>query len=435
MFNLMIKIFLVIFAFQLYNLFLKILMKTISSVLALFILLVNVIDSFASNSDLNFINGKVVDERNFPLKNIKVIIGNSEKFTDQNGNFSIPNISTPYDITIAERFTNTAVLYKNLNITNPELILFGDPTSRYSNEVTVSIRFSKIPDGCSAIIKFISRNVSESDQFIAAEGDSTANISVRWPENRSSIDGEIVFLQRTNEEYQFFKRKQISLSRGGSKDVNFNVKKEKKLATSNLKLYFNDKTYDVNKFRLSLNFFNYDRNSSITLEENYGSSEINKLLIPDKFSESFKFTVTGFAESKNGKGFISYNYASPGEALKVTDEIPPEPETPLNNLLAVDGNTRFSYSNGSGAGIYVLEYKSIDPEFNFFIVTGERESYFRYLSRSEFNSSNITFDWRVRKYVTYFNVDDFVKPLMFKNNFTYKAVLYSQRRSFKTGFH
>lgn len=392
--------------------------------------------TFGTEKIISFINGRVIDERGFPIQGVKVLTGGMEKITDLNGNFNFQNISTPYDLTIAERYTNTAVMYKELTIINPELVLFGEPSEYFANVIKLNIRFPKNPEGSSSIIKFISKSVFTSTQGDASEGDSMLNLTVWWPLNRNNIEGELIMLQKNNDGFQFLKRLPVNFSKSRNfYDVDFDTKKERKLSSSNLKLFFHDKSYEVNKLKLSVNFFNYDKNAEINIADEYGSSSIFKLVIPDKFSESVKFKVTGIAESKNGKGFISYNFASPGGALKIVGETPPEPETPLNNFLAVDGDTRFSYSTGTGAGIYVVEFKSINPVINFFIVTRERETYFKYLSRSEFNSSNVTFDWRVRKYLTYFNTDDFVKPLLFKNDFSYKAILYSQRRSFKTGYY
>ncbi|MBV6478886.1 MAG: hypothetical protein HGGPFJEG_01643 [Ignavibacteria bacterium] len=392
--------------------------------------------ALCGNTVISFLNGRVIDERGFPIQGVKVIIENLEKLTDINGSFSFQNIISPYEVTIAERYTNTAVIYKELTVTNPDLVLFGDMGEYFANKVHLNIKISKISESSSSTIKFISTNAFTSTQEEVSEGDSLVKLTVSWPINRNSIEGELILIQKNDKGYQFLKRQNISLNKGRNNyEITFDTKKEKKLNSSNLKLFFYDKNYKINKLKLSLNFFNYDKNAEINLAEEYGNSSSIKIVIPDKFTESIKFRVTGIAESENGKGFISYNYASPEEQIKVVNETPPELETPLNNFLAVDGDTRFSYSSGTGAGIYVLEFKSFNPVMNFFIVTRERETYFRYLSRSEFNSANISFDWRVRKYITYFNTDDFVKPSIFKNDFSYKAVLYSQRRNFKTGYY
>ena len=160
-----------------------------------------------------------------------------------------------------------------------------------------------------------------------------------------------------------------------------------------------------------------------------------RISVPDNLSITFKFRITGFAKRKDGTEFLNTSYASPGNNLKIESENAPELQTPQNNSLSIDGDTRFSYSVGSGAGIYVVEFRSKNPSMRFFIVTDRNEVYLNYLSRNEFKNGSIQFEWIVRKFLTYFNVDEFVKPPVFKNDFAYKAVMISSRRYFKTGFY
>jgi hypothetical protein len=71
----------------------------------------------------------------------------------------------------------------------------------------------------------------------------------------------------------------------------------------------------------------------------------------------------------------------------------------------------------------------------YFVVTNETAGRLSLLSRPEFsNTRNLVFSWRVRKYLTYFSVDEFVRPNVFKNDLGYKGVLYSTGRSFRTGY-
>ncbi len=73
---------------------------------------------------------------------------------------------------------------------------------------------------------------------------------------------------------------------------------------------------------------------------------------------------------------------------------------------------------------------------NFYIVTSSRSAYLTFLSRKEFKKGvSIEFKWNVKKYLTYFSVNDFVKPKEFNNDIGYKAVLYSKERTFKTGYY
>ncbi len=103
--------------------------------------------------------------------------------------------------------------------------------------------------------------------------------------------------------------------------------------------------------------------------------------------------------------------------------------------MGANGKTEFSYSIGSGTGVFVISFHSFYPDMNFYIVTSERTSNLNYLSRTEFSRINsVEFKWNVTKHLTYFSVNEFVKRKEFKNDVGYKAVLYSNERTFKTGY-
>ncbi len=151
---------------------------------------------------------------------------------------------------------------------------------------------------------------------------------------------------------------------------------------------------------------------------------------------AYRLKVSGFVEYKDGRRFVNYEYSQPGATINLTVETPPEPQTPTDKFLGANGNTEFYYSLGSGTGIYVLQYHSFYPSMNFYIVTSNRSAYLTFLSRKEFKQNvSIEFKWNVKKYLTYFSVNDFVKPKEFNNDIGYKAVLYSKERTFKTGYY
>jgi hypothetical protein len=382
-----------------------------------------------------FVSGKVVDERGFPVPYLKVIINETEVQTDAGGKFNIVNVSTPYDVTIAERYTSTAVIYKNLNISTPELVFFGQVSDDYINSVNAKISFPKIPKGSSAIVKFISQDIYESKEFIANEGDSSQNLKISWPLIQNNLKGQIVYILKKDSGYQTIKFKDVSFYKNTkAPNVKINSKPGSKLTNSDVSVYFPEDTYDNRGFSLSANLFNYNRSSGIRFYENNSKEKQFTIPVMNGIPETFKIQVRGFSNSQDGSGFINYSYVSPGAVMKIVSEFPPEIQTPLDNSLAIDGGARFSYSTGTGAGIYVLEFRSVNPVMNFYIVTGERESRLNYLSRSEFKTGSVQFIWSVRKYLTYFTVDEFVKPVIFKNDFAYKAILFSSERSFKTGY-
>lgn len=390
-----------------------------------------------NSNDINaFISGRVVDERRFPVPKVKVNIGNAEVTTDNSGKFSIPNISFPYNVTIAEKTSATAVIYKNLAINNPELVLFGDLENKFSNYVALNISFPKIPDGGSAVVKLISTETFECKEATAVAGDSTIKIHVIWPVSENYINGQVVYLLKDEKGFQTLKFTKVSIHRNDvDKKVTVSKKKGNALITSFVNVY---QPYEKNlktEFDVSLFFFNYNLNSGIKFSENSSGNEKTQVWVPDKVSITNKILLRGSGLYNNGSGYTGLNYVSPGADLKLYPESPPELFTPSDNYLGANGKTNFSYSLGSGTGIYVIEFRSENPLLNIYVVNSDRKTNLSYLSRNEFYNGSYQFTWRVRKYITFFNESEFVKPNVFKNDFSYKAVLYSEKRKFKTGYY
>ncbi|MBS1552342.1 MAG: carboxypeptidase regulatory-like domain-containing protein [Bacteroidetes bacterium] len=415
-------------------------MKITVTFLYIILLITNSSDLFSFNkknpSVIQFISGKVVDERGFPIPYIKVITGKNETQTDIAGKFNFMNIPVNYDITIAERYSSTAVIYKELTVSNPNLVFFGEIEDNYSNFIKLKIRFPKLLSGETGYFKFISQDVFENKVSEAKEGDSIVNMSVKWPMYQNVLKGQVVYISKNDSGYRFIKFRQIILDKfKKSQEIKYDSKPGSKITTSKLNIYFPDDYYFSKDFSVSTDFFNYDKSSGIKFFEDESSDNQFRISVPDNLPMTFKLRITGYARRKDGTEFLNTSYASPGNNIKIESENPPELLTPQNNILSADGNTRFSYSSGSGAGIYVAEFRSKNPAMRFFIVTGRNEVYLNYLSRNEFGSGSIQFEWSVRKFTTYFNVDEFVKPPVFKNDFGYKAVTLSSRRYFKTGFY
>ncbi|MBS1518814.1 MAG: carboxypeptidase regulatory-like domain-containing protein [Bacteroidetes bacterium] len=395
-------------------------------------------DLYAFNSKDNqaFINGRVVDERKFPVPYAKVIVGNTEVLTDRQGKFVMTNVNTPYDLTVAEKTSSTAVIYKGLTITNPEIVLFGDLENRYSNYVSVIFSFPKIPEGGSAVAKLVSQEIFECKEVNALAGDSTAVLNFIWPASENYLKGQIVFILKDENGFQNIKFTDVTVNKNDiKKKVRITGKKGGTLKTSAVNVYLPSEKSLRNEFDASLNFFNYSSNSQIIFSEYKSDKQKIQVRVPDDLPITSKILLTDYGTYDNNSGYISYNYVSPGADVKLYTESPPELFTPSDNYLGTTENTNFTYSLGSGTGIYVLEFKSNNPYIRLYIVTSERQSRLSYLSRSEFYNFSYEFTWSVRKYITYFNTDEFVRPVFFKNNFSYRAVLYSNKRKFKTGYY
>jgi len=389
-----------------------------------------------SNSKLSVINGRVVDERNFPVQSVKVIIAGGETQTDSYGKFRFLNVASPYDVVIAERSSATAVIYKNITMENPELILFGKPNARNSTTATINVNFPEVPEGSSAVIKFISSDVFYSQDFEVFSGEKSKTLLVDWPETQKTLNGNVIYLQKNNVTYEAFKDKVISLYRN---TVPFNVTfagtANINTLSSDVTIYLPFDDYRLKGYSVFADFFSYNRNSEVMLTKEEGNIFKTKSIIPLKLPISYRVKVSGFVDYNDGSGFVNYTYSKPGAVINLTIEEPPKLETPTDKLSGANGSTEFSYTIGSGTGVYVIQFHSFYPNMNFYVVTNEKSSNLSYLSRTEFQKlSSVEFKWNVKKYLTYFSVNDFVKPKEFNNDIGYKAILRSSERTFKTGY-
>ncbi|MEO8209619.1 MAG: hypothetical protein ABI840_03575 [bacterium] len=389
-----------------------------------------------SNEISNYVGGRVLDERNFPVPFVKIIIRGVEAETDWFGRFKILNVTFPYDAIIAESATSTAVIYKNLSIDNPDFILFGKPNTRNANSAILSINFPEIPTGSSAVIKFISTDIFYCEDIEVFTGEKRKTLIVYWPAAKKTINGNIIFLQKNPAEYEVYQDIATSIyKREDPFNLKFNKNSGKNTRTSNLNVYLPLKDFRVKGYTVFADFLAYSRNAELMLTRQEGNIFNTKSIIPSNLPLSYRLKVSGFVDYPDGSGFVSYIYSKPGATVNLTTETPPELQTPTDKYLGAAGNTEFYYSLGSGTGIFVVQYHSFYPEMDFYIVTGERTAFLNYLSREEFKrASSVEFKWNVRKYLTYFSVDDFVKPKEFNNDVGYKAVLYSSERTFKTGY-
>lgn len=415
-------------------------MKRIGLILVIILLLglISEIYSFnGSEKAAAYVSGRVLDERNFPLPFAKIIINGAETETDKAGRFKILNVSFPYDLTIAEKSTATAVIYKGLSIDNPELTFFGLPDAKNENIAFINVTFPEIPAGSSAVLKFISTDVFNCEDKEAAAGEKSKTLTVLWPQSKKNISGSIVFIQKSSKAYEQYKNKVVSLYKNTLPfKVNLNDLSSSNTETSELVVYLPFKDYTTKGYSIYADFFAYNRNSQVLLNREEGNFFRTKCIIPTALPIAYRLKVSGYVEYRDGSGFVNYEYSKPGSSINLSAEIPPEPQTPSDKFLGANGNTEFYYTLGSGTGIYVLQYRCNNPVMNFYIVTSERSAYLSYLSRKEFKQGvSIEFTWNVNKYLTYFSVNDFVKPKEFNNDIGYKAVLYSKERTFKTGYY
>ncbi|MBX7041485.1 MAG: hypothetical protein K1X85_01175 [Ignavibacteria bacterium] len=384
----------------------------------------------------SFVTGRVIDERSFPVPYAKLILNGNEVTADVTGRFLVTNTGIPYNVIVAERNTSSAVFYKDLTVTNPDLVLFGDPDPRNYSRAVVKVEFPPLADTSEAYVSFISREMIYCNTVVGRSGKDNVTLTVDFPFAYSNVTGDVVMIRKNPSGYQFFRKKSVTITRNPARNrVILPAKPESSTGIKSVKLFSGIADYYQGEISMSLDFLDYSKNSQLTILEVDGKKQKNVIDLPSKLPNTVRLRVNTFADTRSGSKFSSYYYTSPGQDLKVTEEFLPELVVPSDGYLGVNAATEFRYTVGSGAGIYVLEFRSRNPDMKYFVVTNETAGRFSLLSRQEFtNYGNVTFSWRVRKYLTYFTVDEFIRPNIFKNEIGYKGVLYSNGRSFRTGY-
>ena len=72
------------------------------------------------------VSGKVISQNGQAVAGVPVLVaGKVSTNTDANGNFSIANVTTPYDINVVDATNKQALVYKGLNRTDPTLVFLG----------------------------------------------------------------------------------------------------------------------------------------------------------------------------------------------------------------------------------------------------------------------------------------------------------------------
>ncbi|MEP7145608.1 MAG: hypothetical protein ABI792_01225 [bacterium] len=413
-------------------------MKKISAIILCLTFLTNNAFPFDKGKEItDYVGGKVIDERNFPVPFVKVIINSKEVETDKTGKFIIADVKFPYDVVIADKSSTTAVIYKKLSINNPDLILFGKPNPRNALSAVINVKFPEVPNGSSAIIKFISTDLFYCEDVEVFTGEKNKTLIVYWPASQNTINGNVILLQKNSAQYEQYGNIPSTIFENSIPfNVTFPDTYSNNTKTSTLSVYLPSEDFRKKGYSISADFFAFNRNSQILLTKQEGNIFNTKSIIPSTLPVSYRLKVSGYANYSNGSGFANSVYSQPGATVNLQSETPPELQTPTDKFLGASGSTEFYYSLGSGTGIFVVQFHSFYPEMNFYIVTGDRNTYLNYLSRDEFKrSESVEFKWSTKKYLTYFSINDFVKPLEFRNDIGYKAVLYSTERTFKTGYY
>jgi hypothetical protein len=382
------------------------------------------------------ISGKVLDERYFPVPGLTLFFtGGVSTKTNTDGKFKITLGKSTYDVFIYDYSNLNGVVYRNLTTTTPELTLFGSTSSKYVNTDIMKINFLPVTQGKTAIIKFISDQIFGSKEVIASSGEKTKLITVDYPSTKDYINGRIIYLEKSPQSYERFSEKTVTILKDNyTQSVTFDSNSYySKPGDSYLTIYMPGQESEKKSFEVYADFLSLHRNAQFSLNMTEGDIISTKVLIPQTLPYGYRIKITGSSQFKGGSGYDSYFYSYPGATYNINSETPPTLESPQDKLYGVNDNTQFSYELGSGTGVYVVHFHCFDPVGDFYVVTIDRNIKSP-LSSVKDILKGTEYSWTVTKYLTYVNVDSFVRPKDFANDIGYKANTYSEMRTFRTKF-
>jgi len=409
--------------------------KSIARIILL-ILLFSLHQNLISPASGEIIKGNVLDEKHFPVPNVSVNISyGGSTVTDNNGNFELSTDKFPYYLTITDFANSIGVIYMGLNVLNPELTFFGVKSPRNVNTEVVKVKLTSVSPGRSVLIKFVSTDIFYSNDVIVSPAETQKLLTVEWLSTSSSINGKIIYLEKSPDTYVKYGEKPITITKDFyPQTISFDsLCHYTDPGQSSLKLYLPILDYNKKGFSVYADFLALHRNAEILLNTTEGNIISTDVLVPQSLPFGFRLKVSGNGFFKNGAGFVNYFYAYPGTSLNINNETPPKLSAPQNECFGVNENTQFAYEWGSGTGIYVVHFHCFEPVADFYIVTKDRQIYSP-LGYSSGILKGEEYKWYVSMYLTYLSVDDFVRPKKFKNDVGYKAVSYSETRTFKTTF-
>jgi len=409
------------------------------SLLLIFVLISGCSDSTTTPPVINSgnVNGKVIDVSGAAITGATVIIGNTIAVSGADGSFTISGVTSPYNIKILVNSgsTPTGMLYQGLTTFSPQLFFSGSSGQSSSSALNVTIP-ALGADQRALVIFTDNGNIHTSNEISSPS--MTANLNVKWPTG-ASITGKIIVLTYTFTAGQIslfnkYGEMSFTLNNGGASNVTFtpaqlSVTPQQSSVSGTLNL---PAGYSIPKTKLLLRFSSSASNiSSGALIGNEIMGNNFNFVIPANLTSSFNIGLEGQGSGPIGEFTLKLDTIHAGVTGKVlTLESAPSLNTPPNGQSGVDTATNFTYTAGSGAGVYLTSFNGTGRSF---LVISNSTS----VTIPNFSSiglpigTNIPYTWVVTK-INFASMDSFVSgPLLFSSAFNSETA--SSSRTFTTG--
>lgn len=390
------------------------------------------------------VNGFVKDYWGQPVSGAAVVItGKTPVTTSASGTFSIPNVNTPYDISLIVSSSKTAVVYKGLSRSDPKLFYLGTGTSVVYNSATIS---GTVPAASGKITRVLFVSGSDYNYTNADPTTGTYSFSLGWIGIIDSLAGKIYVLRYTTNlsglpiDYDAYSTKTLTVKKGVThNNQNFSVSDLSNPSENTISgTIIRSTDYTLSSRTLYIKF----DGALLYLAQEYTSP------LPDNFSyivpslTGVTLAVSASASKISTPNNQSSNFTkmgiTPGSSgVNVKLENGPHLALPLHNSTNVDTLTDFTWSQGGGEGVNLVEFysgSSINPTYYIFTMGSSlRIPNFSALALGL--PANTNYQWRVYRYLPVNSIDNAASDT-FRNLLMYRTSdyggAYSERFNFTT---
>jgi hypothetical protein len=360
------------------------------------------------------VSGKVLNIVNQTSPNVRVQIGEQSVVTSSDGSFSFNNISTPYNLRlIDDAGNNTKYFY---GITSGQLRIPG--SGSVDDSVQCEIRVSFPPEilspGVTGKIIFTDFNYVNAYGFLSQ--DSPMNV---WLPDNSPVTGKIILITYKTDasgkiiSYENFGQSApLQVMNGGKYTYNFSAEEvalnpgEVSLSgTINKQPGFNE---GITNYFLTFSNKKTPNYSVLLSFENITGNNFNVVTpanLPLEFSNMiFSYSTDGMVNNSE-----LFKLPEGPSGISLDTKSAPELLTPEDNAVNVTTSTLFTFSAGTGSGIYQVNLYDLTLQKNYVICISSNS-----FSLNDFSDlfpdgiSNSVFKWSVEKIGHSNSINEFV---------------------------
>lgn len=385
------------------------------------------------------VSGKVINSFGSGVVSATISIGDSIKTTDANGNFSISGVKKPYDAKIIAS-GNRGYVYKGLTSTSPQLFANGAVVT--PNSAILNVTIPAVPAGQRATIIYTDQVHVQANTNVAPAG-TTGTVNVLWS-GSANLTGKIIVIYYTRNAagnitgYEKYGEKSgFVLNNGGTggatfvaADLTLNPGESNISGAQTAPAGFT--SFD-NSFGLIYTSPTTPTSYSTNKEVDFVTTAAFNFVVPTGLPTTPQFVISGrngIAAGGSVQKIIIPTGTLPLSGQNITFETAPGLTTPPNAATGIDTNTNFTFTTGSGTGIYEVTFLTAGKTF---VV---------YTTSTNTNIPNLNpfglgigaaanYTWNVKRYNGITSTDAFVTtPLDF--NSTYSSFARSDNRTFTT---